>query len=56
MAIRSILLPFRIFYGHLEYFVGVLVYFSLFWYVAPKNLATLNPTIDLTLQMGQWVA
>jgi hypothetical protein len=30
MDILSILLPFRLFYGDLVYFVAILVYFSLF--------------------------
>jgi hypothetical protein len=30
MAIWYILLPFHMFYGHLEYFVVILVYFSIF--------------------------
>jgi hypothetical protein len=37
-AIRSILLPFRIFYGHLVYFVGTLLYVFPFWYVVPRKI------------------
>jgi hypothetical protein len=53
MAIWNILLPFGIFYGHLEYFMAIwynlwpsgkvfghLIYLSQFWYVwTQKNLA-----------------
>jgi hypothetical protein len=38
MAIRSILLPFRMFYCHLVYFVVILVYISPFWYVVPRKI------------------
>jgi hypothetical protein len=37
-AIRSILMPFRIFYGHLVYFVGTLLYVFPFWYVVPRKI------------------
>jgi hypothetical protein len=38
MAIFNILRPFDIFYGH---FVVICYIFPPFWYVLPKNLATL---------------
>jgi hypothetical protein len=41
MAIWSKLLPFRIFHGHLVYFVFVLVYMSRFGMLYQENLATL---------------
>jgi hypothetical protein len=37
MAIWSILWPFGLFYGHFGLFCGYLVYFSPFWYVAPRK-------------------
>jgi hypothetical protein len=37
-AIWSVLLMFGTFYGHLVYFVVILVYFPRFWYVVTRKI------------------
>jgi hypothetical protein len=53
MAIWSKLLPFRIFHGHLVYFVFVLVYMSRFGMLYQENMATLYPTPAFALYRPQ---
>jgi hypothetical protein len=43
MAIWSILLPFRMFYGHLVYFVVILAYLPTFWYFTYTKKKSGNP-------------
>jgi hypothetical protein len=47
MYSRYIFLPFRVFYGYLEYFMIILVYFPVLVCCNKTNLATL---VDITTQ------